>query len=87
MAIFFKFLRSSPDGNFYYPIVLIDELSFRLKDLLVGNMSLLCTFFFIRLRLKVIETEKKMNFKIEYIKTLVLTNSLIFKVILPNSRY
>ena len=34
-----------------------------------------------------IETEKKMNLKIEYIKTLVLTNSLILKVILPNSRY
>lgn len=35
----FEFLRSSPDGNYYYPIVLIDELSFRLKDLLPLNES------------------------------------------------
>ncbi|RUS76351.1 hypothetical protein EGW08_015881, partial [Elysia chlorotica] len=35
----YEFLRSSPDGNYYYPIVLIDELSFRLKDLLPLNES------------------------------------------------
>ncbi|GFO30988.1 cleft lip and palate transmembrane protein 1-like protein [Plakobranchus ocellatus] len=35
----YEHLRMSHDGNYYYPIVLIDELGFRLKDLLPLNES------------------------------------------------